>query len=262
MRTSDYHLQRDDERPVNRSDTGEEIRFGHFCAVPGARCLYANGQPIEIGSRAFDLLILLLHRRGTVVSKTEIMAQVWPSTTVDESNLRFQMATLRRALGAGREMIKTIPGRGYLLVTPQARPLERGDPTRRGKVSLPGPGRDVHTADRQGDGETLKSLFKLLGLEISTLSSVKDAVMKLARDAPVGIVLDLRLLDQACMDMLVQLARCDKRLSIILVSDQPEAPISCEAVSRNSGCLGSVRSPSPTAPFPEACNAPFVGEPA
>jgi DNA-binding response OmpR family regulator len=71
---------------------------------------------VELGSRAFDLLLCLLRSRGKVVSKNDIVAEVWPTTFVEESNLRFQMATLRKALGADGDIIKTIPGRGYLLI--------------------------------------------------------------------------------------------------------------------------------------------------
>ncbi|WP_171257167.1 winged helix-turn-helix domain-containing protein, partial [Acinetobacter baumannii] len=71
---------------------------------------------IERGSRAVDILMILLNRRGAVVSRREIQDYVWPSMIVEESNLRVQMATLRKALGPDRDLIKTIPGRGYLFV--------------------------------------------------------------------------------------------------------------------------------------------------
>ena len=91
-----------------------EFRFGRWCLVPRSRLLLYEGRSIEIGSRAFDLLHLLLSKRGFVVEKNEIVSFVWPNTIVEESNLRFQMATLRKALGEDRDFIKTIPGRGYI----------------------------------------------------------------------------------------------------------------------------------------------------
>jgi DNA-binding winged helix-turn-helix (wHTH) protein len=57
--------------------------------------------------------------RGAVVSKDDIVRRVWPATVVDECNLRFQIAVLRKALGADRDLIKTISGRGYLFVADQ-----------------------------------------------------------------------------------------------------------------------------------------------
>jgi DNA-binding winged helix-turn-helix (wHTH) protein len=93
------------------------IRFRRFVISPGGRLLFRDGKPIEIGSRAFDLLIILLNSRGSVVTKEQIVRHVWPSTVVEESNLRWQMGALRKALGEDRDVIKTIQGRGYLLLS-------------------------------------------------------------------------------------------------------------------------------------------------
>lgn len=90
-------------------------RFGTFEVLPRARTLLRNGSLVEIGSRAFDLLLTLLNARGEVVSKEAIIRHVWPTTIVDEGNLRVQLSCLRRALGTESWRIKTIPGRGYLL---------------------------------------------------------------------------------------------------------------------------------------------------
>lgn len=97
-----------------------QYRFGAFVARSASRDLTCHRQPVCIGSRAFDLLIVLLRSQGEIVAKEEIFQYVWPSTTVDESNLRFQMAALRKALGSERDRIKTIPGRGYLFIADEA----------------------------------------------------------------------------------------------------------------------------------------------
>ena len=98
------------------TDRQRSITFDRFVAKPSTRTLLRDGRPLEIGGRAFDILTVLLTSRGEIVSKEDIIAYVWPTTTVDESNLRFQMAVLRKLLGNGRDLIKTIRGRGYLLV--------------------------------------------------------------------------------------------------------------------------------------------------
>jgi DNA-binding winged helix-turn-helix (wHTH) protein len=112
--------ERESPRKVDPSsvrDVGPgEFRFGHWCLVPAARLLLHKGRPVELGSRAFDLLHLLSSHRGSVIDKRAIVSFVWPNTIVEESNLRFQMAALRKALGADGTLIKTIPGRGYILV--------------------------------------------------------------------------------------------------------------------------------------------------
>jgi DNA-binding winged helix-turn-helix (wHTH) protein len=107
--------------PVRNNNDGK-YRFGEFVARPSSRELTCGGDRIEMGSRAFDMLIVLLRSQGEIVSKNEIIRYVWPSTTVDDSNLRFQMARLRKALGCESKRIKTIPGRGYIFVADEGLP--------------------------------------------------------------------------------------------------------------------------------------------
>lgn len=101
--------------PASAPEPVTEIRFRSFRLFPGARLLLRGGRPVDLGSRAFDLLHVLAASRGYVVDKSEILDRVWPRTTVEESNLRFQVAVLRRALGDDRDLIKTVAGRGYQL---------------------------------------------------------------------------------------------------------------------------------------------------
>lgn len=97
------------------------IEFGRFAATPASRTLTLDGKAVCLGARAYDLLMLLIESSGKVVSKESIIRHVWPTTTVDESNLRFQMTSLRRVLGEERDRIKTINGRGYLFVSEKVR---------------------------------------------------------------------------------------------------------------------------------------------
>ena len=76
-------------------------------------------EPVAIGSRALDILGVLIEREGEVVSKDEIIAAVWPGTVVEDSNLTVQISTLRRVLDRGRSngsCIQTVAGRGYRFV--------------------------------------------------------------------------------------------------------------------------------------------------
>jgi DNA-binding winged helix-turn-helix (wHTH) protein len=98
--------------PPDEGDVG--IRFRRYLLLPRSRILLRDGLPVELGSRAFDLLHVLLTSRGAVVPKDDIVRRVWPATVVDDCNLRFQVAALRKALGDDRELIKTVSGRGYL----------------------------------------------------------------------------------------------------------------------------------------------------
>ena len=72
--------------------------------------------PVVIGSRAFDILGLLIDRQGGLVSKDEILTAVWPGVVVDDANVTVQISALRRVLDEGRcepSLIQTVPWRGY-----------------------------------------------------------------------------------------------------------------------------------------------------
>jgi TolB-like protein/DNA-binding winged helix-turn-helix (wHTH) protein len=92
------------------------VEFGRFRLLPHRRELRADGVVVELGSRAFDILMVLTEARGTLVTKDEIMARVWPDTVVDENNLVVQISALRRALGEDRDFIRTVSGRGYRFI--------------------------------------------------------------------------------------------------------------------------------------------------
>jgi predicted ATPase/DNA-binding winged helix-turn-helix (wHTH) protein len=79
------------------------------------REVHCDGKPVTIGSRALDALEALVNANGALVSKEQIMHSVWPDTVVEENNLHVQIAALRKALGDDRDLIKTVPGRGYQL---------------------------------------------------------------------------------------------------------------------------------------------------
>jgi DNA-binding winged helix-turn-helix (wHTH) protein len=79
---------------------------------------------LELGARALDILIALASRPNEVVSKRELIAEVWPDVTVEEGGLRFHIAGLRKVLGDGEDgarYISTLVGRGYCFVAPVTR---------------------------------------------------------------------------------------------------------------------------------------------
>ena len=96
-----------------------KVSFGPFCLLPTQFLLLEGDKPVSLGSRALEILIALLERRGELVSKQELMARVWPNVFVEPANLTVHMSALRRALRDGRDghrFIVNIPGRGYCFV--------------------------------------------------------------------------------------------------------------------------------------------------
>jgi DNA-binding winged helix-turn-helix (wHTH) protein len=60
------------------SDPPLGVMFGRFQVLPDRRELLADGRPVKLGGRAFDVLMALIEARGAVVSKEALMARVWP----------------------------------------------------------------------------------------------------------------------------------------------------------------------------------------
>src|SRR4051812_13589387 len=115
-------------RHTGRLTAEESVFFGPFRLFLAERRLERDGGPVHLGPRALDILIALVERAGTVVSKSDLMAKAWPDVEADESNLRVQVATLRKALGdreAGARYVATISGQGYCFV---ARASHSNDP--------------------------------------------------------------------------------------------------------------------------------------
>ena len=127
--SADFELQpaqSDSNRQLARRVRSSEVvfSFGSFRLLPTQRLLLSGDEPVRVGSRALDILIVLVERAGELVSKDELMARVWPNTFVVPANLTVHVATLRRALrGDGRYFVN-IPGRGYFFVAPVV--LEEG----------------------------------------------------------------------------------------------------------------------------------------
>ena len=214
------------------------LRFRRYRVEPRARRLIRDGHELALGSRAFDLLLALLRARGQVVSKSEITRQVWPDTLVDESNLRFQIGALRHALGEDRDLIKTIPGRGYLFVSQvdPAEPIPVGPET--SCSPLPDPdGRTLADRDRavaiiEDDPETREALEGLLqsaGMQVDSYVSVQ-AYTQNRSSPPSCLVLDVLLPGQSGLDFQAELNRSGVRMPIIFISGHADVHMGVEAM--------------------------------
>jgi TolB-like protein len=94
------------------SEAPASVEFGRFRILPHRREVLADGRPIELGGRAFDVLLALIEANGEIVSKDELISRAWPGRIIEEGNLRAQIRALRIAL-ADRGLIRTVAGRGY-----------------------------------------------------------------------------------------------------------------------------------------------------
>lgn len=120
--------------------------FGEFCLLPDRQVLLRGERPVSLGSRAFNILTLLVQRAGELVSNFEIEAYAWPGTYVHESNVKVQIAALRKTLRTvahdDGQAILNVPGRGYcftgqVVVEGRARPSAARTTAARAAISAP-----------------------------------------------------------------------------------------------------------------------------
>src|SRR6516162_4042865 len=138
----------------NRSEASASFEFGRFRIFPQRREVLADGRPIELGGRAFDVLVALVEANGAVVSKADLISRVWPSRIVEENNLHAQVKALRKAF-ADCDLIRTVVGRGYQFMgeirARSAEQSERAEPGTtsdisvrpRARTNLPAPTSDL-----------------------------------------------------------------------------------------------------------------------
>lgn len=89
----------------------DRYSFGRFALHVGERRLLADGAPVAVGPRAFDVLVVLAQRGGHLVTKDELLRLVWSKVIVEENTVQAQISALRKVLG--RNAIATVSGRGY-----------------------------------------------------------------------------------------------------------------------------------------------------
>ncbi|MGO4135933.1 response regulator [Rhizobium brockwellii] len=227
-------------REVKRETNDDAIRFGRFCAIPHSRQLLLDGSPQEIGGRAFDLLMVLLRSNGRIVTKDEILNEVWPSMVVEECNLRFQVKSLRRALGSQGNMIKTIVRRGYMLIRDDVLPEDglRFDATRSTTVSeIDATVAIKATApyivlieDDESVRRSISTLLRSVGLGVASFESVKKYQESAHSPQPDCLILDVCLPGRSGLDFQADLLKTGIRYPIIFISGHADIQMSVRAM--------------------------------
>jgi FixJ family two-component response regulator/DNA-binding winged helix-turn-helix (wHTH) protein len=247
---------------VSASDSAV-LRFGRCCVLPRTRQLLVDGHPVELGGRAFDLLMALISERGSLLTKNEIMSRVWPNTVVAEENLKVQMATLRKVLNEDQNAIKTVHGRGYVftgeVTTSSVEPNALARPSHE---STPLPLEPLPTASSAGSSphgqwtagsrkiapngaaqptvvvidddpdvrEALRGLLRTVGLRVELFASVQEFLDSSPQDLPGCLVLDVRLPGQSGLDFQQELATANLYVPIIFISGHADVPMSVRAM--------------------------------
>lgn len=209
---------------ADRSSPGEVLRAGPLEIHATARQAFVNGTRITLGSRAFDLLLMLAEAAGRVVSHDEIQARVWPNRHVSETNLRVQVSTLRRALGEARHVVSTVPDRGYAF-TPFGQHAPEPD-------DAPVPGDHmVHVVDDEADmRDALEGLLMASGWRVRTYGSVGAFQEALTAQTAGCLILDVSLPGENGLELQRRLLALGLSLPIVFLSGRSNIPIAVEAM--------------------------------
>src|ERR1700755_3570635 len=99
---------------------GKIYQFGRFSLDAGERLLFDGVDTIALTPKAFDTLLLLVENAGHVLSKEQMLSEVWEDSFVEENNLAQNISLLRKALGQekGAKFIETVSKRGYRFIAP------------------------------------------------------------------------------------------------------------------------------------------------
>jgi len=144
------------------SEVPKAFAFGPFHLIPDQQSLQEGDRLVRIGGRAFDLLTVLVERHGEVVSRSELMSRVWPGLVVEETNLKVNIAAIRRLLGDGPDpprYIATVVGTGYQFIAPVR--ATTALPQHRRAAKLPRPGNlPALTRRVVGRDDTIESILR------------------------------------------------------------------------------------------------------
>lgn len=210
----------------------ERLTFSSFTLDPREYRLARNGQAIALSPRPFDLLVALVRRAGSLVTREELLREVWKDTVVEQSSLNAAMSTLRQALGDdAAALIETVPGRGYRFIAPiepAADQPSAAPPMAPGVAGVPRAGDaavrvvivDDHAIVRLGVRALLE---RAPGFSIvAEAATVADAAVAIASHRPDLLVLDLMLNGDASLDHVAAWRASAPGLRVIVLSMHSE----------------------------------------
>jgi non-specific serine/threonine protein kinase len=113
----------------------QPFRFGPFELEPDTRRLLKDGATVPLRARTFDLLVALIDRAGSLLTKDELLDRVWPGVVVEEAALYVQISALRKVLGSGA--ITTVSRRGFQFTLPVTRGDGEADRASKPRQNLP-----------------------------------------------------------------------------------------------------------------------------
>jgi DNA-binding winged helix-turn-helix (wHTH) protein/tetratricopeptide (TPR) repeat protein len=177
-------------------------RFGDFNVDAAKRLLTRGGSRIYLTPKVFDVLLLLVQRHGEIVSKDQLIREIWHDSIVEETSLTRNISVLRKLLGETpdeHKYILTVPGTGYRFVaavetdasradianTPDRPGFPAGEAGKRAHQPAPPPTRIIVLPFRilRPDAETDFLAFSLPDAITSSLAGLQSVVVRSSRTA-------------------------------------------------------------------------------
>ena len=116
------------------------FHFGDCALDVGERQLRRSGTVVHLSPKALDVLIALVRHPAHLVTKDELLAQVWPESFVEEGILTVHVSALRKALGDDTRppaYIETVARSGYRFIAPVTRDAEDDEESAPSAIARP-----------------------------------------------------------------------------------------------------------------------------
>lgn len=209
-------------------------RFGDYELQPREGRLIRQGEDLALGARTLDLLTLLVHNAGKLVTKEQIFATLWPQVVVEENNLHVQISMLRKLLG--NDIIVTLSGKGYRFGLPVKRYAYRENQT-----AIVGSMKIILLDDHLLIREAMCAVLRELVADALVLEATKVADARNILKQIQGIdllILDLSLPDMCGVAFLRELRLSYPELPVLVVSGVQEQSTIMEVI--NAGAQGFI----------------------
>lgn len=203
----------------------EAFTFGSFSLNPAEYRLTRNGQAITLSPRPFDLLVALVTRAGRLVTREELLREVWKDAKVEQSSLNAAMSVLRQALGEdAASLIETVPGRGYRFIAPVGTAAEAPPPAPAGAPASDTAVRVVIVDDHAIVRLGVRALLgRVTGFQVlAEAGTAAEAAQVIAEHRPDLLVLDLMLNGEASLEHIAAWRASAPGLRVIVLSMHDE----------------------------------------
>ncbi|MGF6553722.1 FixJ family two-component response regulator [Pseudomonas sp. S30_BP2TU TE3576] len=212
------------------------IRLGQATISLERREAFLDGRPLRVGGRAFEILSVLMQADGRIVSKDELITQVWPDTVVEENNLQVQISSLRKLLGE-KELIQTVPRRGYRLLKEREPPLPLFHPMTPGPSASKDQQRidpdsvQVFIVDDEAPVRTaLSRLLRAEGIVHRIFASAEELLSADLDIGPACLLLDVSLPEATGLELQSALGRRGLPWPVIFMTGFGTIPMSVQAM--------------------------------